>query len=177
MSIASEMKIFITRYGTYAQAAAAGSPVFAQTILSAAALESGFGKSSLATKSNNFFGIKADKAWTGRKVTYPTKEQRPDGSEYTVNASFKVYDTPEDSFRNYVKFIQGPRYIKAGVTAASSPVQQFERLQAAGYATDTRYAQKLKNIYNSVSSWVVKNQGSTAAAAGTLLIFFCLLIF
>ena len=93
---------------------------------------------------------------------------------YTVNAAFRHYDTAEASFRNYVKFIQGPRYVKAGVTKAQSPQEQFEKIHAAGYATDVAYSNKLKNIFNSVKSWAVKNPVKAAGSGlATALVFFC----
>lgn len=152
--IAVRMDIFIKKYGAAAIKAAAGTKIFPETILTAAALESAYGNSKLSANYNNFFGIKADPSWKGKFVTLSTREEDKAGKVYFVNAKFRHYDTPQQSFANYVAFVQGPRYIKAGVTTSINPQQQFERLKAAGYATDSKYFEKLKGIFNSVKSFV-----------------------
>jgi peptidoglycan hydrolase FlgJ len=169
--MATKMEIFGQKYGAAAANAAAGSPVFMETILTAAAHESGFGQSKLAAVHNNFFGIKAGKRWKGNVVSYSTGEQTKDGKKYHVVAKFRSYPSAEVSFKDYVKLITGPRYTKAGVSNASSPAEQFKRLQAAGYATDVNYANKLIKLYNSVENWVVNNpEKAVAAGGGTLLL-------
>lgn len=133
-------------YDAYKQAAndaAAGTKVFPETILAAASLESGNGTSLLAFKYNNFFGIKAGSSWKGNVVKMATKEQDAHGKVFTVMAAFRHYNTPKDSFANYVKFISGTRYIAAGVLSSTTPQEQFAALQKAGYATDIKYAEKL----------------------------------
>ncbi|MEO5889739.1 MAG: glucosaminidase domain-containing protein [Ferruginibacter sp.] len=177
MSNATAIKMngFISRYGIAAKNAAAGSNIFPETILTAAALESGYGESALSAKYNNFFGIKADSSWKGKYILYSTKEEDSSGKTYTVNAKFRVYDSAQESFSNYVKFVSGPRYIKAGVTVATTPIEQFAKLKAAGYATSSKYVEMLTSIYKSVSSWVVTNSvatGSIGTIAFAGLIFF-----
>lgn len=165
---------FIAKYGNYAKAAAAGTPIFAETILTAAAAESSYGKSQLSAKYNNFFGIKADPSWKGKKIVFSTKEQKKDGSVYVVQAAFRHYDTPAESFINYVKFISGPRYVKAGVTTAKNPQEQFKKIQAAGYATDIKYSEKLISIFNGIKDWTKAYPIAAAATTGTAtaLLFF-----
>ena len=126
-----------------AENAATGSKIFPATILAAAALESGNGKSLLASKYNNFFGIKTDASWKGKTISLDTKEQDKTGKVFTIKAPFRWYDSPEDSFRDYVHFVTGNRYINAGILSAASPVGQFACLHKAGYATDIAYAEKL----------------------------------
>lgn len=161
MSVVDKMNAFIAQYGAAAHNAAAGTTIFPQTILSAAALESGYGESNLSKKYNNFFGIKAGPEWTGKFVTLQTKEQDPNGKVSVINARFRFYNSPEESFRNYVKFISGPRYVRAGVLNATSPVDQFAKIKAAGYATDVKYVSKLTEIFSSVKTWLIENPGIT----------------
>lgn len=169
--MSQSMKNFIGKYGTAADAAAEGSPIFPETILTAAALESGYAKSKLAADYNNFFGIKKQKGdgWTGKVVSFKTKEQDKKGNVYWVIAEFRHYETPEDSFKNYVRFIQGPRYVKAGVTTAKDPVEQFKKIHAAGYATDTKYSNLLTSIFNSVKEWSIRYPGA-ATTGGSLAV-------
>ncbi len=138
-------KEFYDKYKAFADEAAQGTTVFPDTILAVALLESAYGKSVLAEKYNNFFGVKADPSWAGNKVTLPTHEEIH-GKMILVNADFRVYPTPKESFANYVHFISGPRYVKAGVLGAKSSSIQFEALHEAGYATDSQYANKLRNV-------------------------------
>ena len=113
----------------------------------------------------------------------PTKEQDKNGKIYTVNAPFRWYDTPTDSFKNYVHFISGARYIKAGVLTASTPAEQFAALHKAGYATDISYVEKLTAklaSFGSSISDLIKRIPSAAAAGGlvtSIAIFFLQLFF
>jgi len=43
-------------------------------VVAQAALESGWGESGLAKRAKNLFGIKADRSWTGQRVTLKTRE-------------------------------------------------------------------------------------------------------
>lgn len=168
--VSEKMAVFIGKYGSSAVAATMNTSIFPETVLTAAALESGFAKSSLSSVHFNFFGIKASAGWKGKTVLLPTKEQKKDGTVYIVNAAFRKYNSPEESFKDYVKFVQGPRYIKAGVTAAKSPTDQFDKIHAAGYATDIKYSDKLKSIYNSVKSWVTDNPAVVGSGLALLLV-------
>lgn len=165
------MEIFAQKYGAYAKAAAAGTSIYPTTILTAAALESGYGGSELARLHNNFFGVKAGKSWKGATVKMPTKEQKNNGQVYWVTATFRAYPTPEGSFKNYVELVTNKHYTSKGVSAAAGPLEQFAKLQQAGYATDVKYAAKLSSLFNSVKDWAVANPvKATAAAAGTGLL-------
>lgn len=167
---------FINKYYNFAASAAKDSGISPILILSQAFLESGGGKSTLAAKYNNFFGIKATPSWMGRKVNFKTKEQRPDGSEYTITASFRVYNSPADAFADHIKFLQtNPRYRKAGLFLnPNNYALQADSLQRAGYATDINYASKLKNISNGIVK-NLKNINPLKAGAAILPLIFLFL--
>lgn len=167
---------FNIKYRQAAIEATAGSKIFPDTVLSAAALESNWGKSVLSAQYNNFFGIKKGIGWQGRTVLMPTREQRTDGSWYTVNAPFRWYDSPADSFRNYVKFISGPRYVRAGVLNATSPVEQFIAIKNAGYATDVSYVDKLKKVLSSFGDFIQDSATGSATTLAGIAVFFCSLM-
>ena len=168
---------FIRKYYNFANAASKGSGISPILILSQAWLESRAGKSQLATKYNNFFGIKARKNWMGRKVNLKTKEQKKDGTEYEIIDSFRVYNSPADSFADHIKFLQtNPIYTKAGLFLnPNNYALQADSLQRAGYATDINYASKLKNIGNSFVTTLKKISPIKAGAAVLPLIFLFLL--
>ena len=145
-------KEFISKYYNFAASAAKDSGISPILILSQAFLESGSGKSILASKYNNFFGIKATTNWMGKKVNLKTKEQRKDGTEFIIIAAFRVYNSPTEAFADHIKFLQNnPRYKKAGLfNNPNNYALQADSLQRAGYATDINYASKLKNIGNEI---------------------------
>lgn len=148
---------FTEKFYPLAVEAAKGSPIFPETIISAAGLESNWNESQLSKIYNNFFGFKASRNWTGKTVSLPTKEEI-NGVLQTVSADFRVYDTPTDSFKDYVRLLQTSRYVNAGVTTAKDTIQQFERIAAAGYATDSRYSSKLSSVYYSIKSFFLKTR-------------------
>ena len=98
-------------------------------------LESDSGNSSLARKSNNHFGIKCKKDWTGDRV-YHT-DDAPD-------ECFRKYDSVEDSYEDHAEFLdKSPRYDKCFAYDADDYKNWALGLKAAGYATAPDYAQRL----------------------------------
>jgi flagellum-specific peptidoglycan hydrolase FlgJ len=136
---------FIAAYGPAAQQACHGTGLLASICLAQAALESGWGASDLTKEANNFFGMKAGTRWKGAVVTKATKEQLKDKSWVTVQAAFRKYATPADSFRDRVALFRGlARYQRLfQLTDAQTEARQ---LVECGYATDQLYSQKLMSI-------------------------------
>lgn len=98
-------------------------------------LESGAGKSELALKSNNHFGIKCYGGWTGETVI--AKDDIP-------NDCFRKYAKVEDSYEDHSLFLtQKPRYRKLFDLEITDYKGWATGLQTAGYATDKAYANKL----------------------------------
>ena len=61
-------------------------------------------------------------------------------------AQFRSYGSFEESFNDYVSFLQAnPRYAEA-LKVADEPQRFIQSLQEAGYATDPAYARKISNI-------------------------------
>lgn len=159
--------------------ASKGTPIFPDTVITAAGLESGWNTSKLSLNDNNFFGFKSSPSWNGDTVTYPTTEYI-NGKATTVWAEFRKYPSAEDSFKDYVRLLQTTRYVNAGVTTAKTPEQQFAALQKAGYATDPNYANKLTSVLNTIKSFfvdsstyiknVIADNPKISAAAGVGLI-------
>ncbi len=121
-------------------------------LLAQAALETGWGQRTFKTaegnNSFNFFGIKAHSSWQGDVAVVDTLEYRQ-GVAQKEKAKFRAYESPEQSLGDYVDFIKSnPRYQQA-VAMADNPKAYFQQLQAAGYATDPNYAQKILSVFNS----------------------------
>jgi peptidoglycan hydrolase-like protein with peptidoglycan-binding domain len=115
----------------------------ASVTLAQAVLESGWGKSTLSTKANNFFGIKGE--GPAGHVLMPTKEFL-NGKWVTVNAKFRKYDSPAGSFADHGKFLrENSRY--ANAFKHTDDAARFAReIHKAGYATDPAYSDKLISI-------------------------------
>lgn len=121
-------------------------------LVAQAALETGWGqrmiKTAKGTNSFNLFGIKANNGWQGDTAVVDTLEYRG-GIAKKEQAKFRAYQSPQQSLQDYVAFIQqNPRYQDA-VKASGDTKAYFEQLQAAGYATDPAYAQKIMAVYQS----------------------------
>lgn len=101
-------------------------------------LESGAGKSQLARRSNNHFGIKCGKYWEGRTVR---------ANDDAPNECFRAYRHPKDSYRDHSKFLRGgTRYAFLFKLKITDYKGWAKGLKKAGYATDPRYATRLINI-------------------------------
>ena len=140
---------FVSQLWPMAQRAAEKIGVNPEVIISQAALETGWGKHVL-NKANgetsfNLFNIKADKRWDGESTIVGTVEYR-NGVAIKEQAQFRSYESYQDSFNDYVEFLQTqPRYQRA-LQHTDNPERFIEELHKAGYATDPGYAEKIKRI-------------------------------
>jgi flagellum-specific peptidoglycan hydrolase FlgJ len=125
-----------------------GVVIFPSLMLAQSALESGWGRSGLTRRYNNFFGIKADKSWKGKSVKKFTNEYI-NGKKIRIKQPFRWYDSPKESFYDRNKFLlENKRYKHHGVFKADNPIEQAEALERAGYATEPNYAKKIsEDIY------------------------------
>ncbi|WP_110619830.1 flagellar assembly peptidoglycan hydrolase FlgJ [Thioalkalivibrio sp. ALE21] len=144
---------FVNRLGPLAEEAAEELGVDPSVLLAQSALETGWGQHMPSRgdgdPSFNLFGIKADRSWDGDAVSVGTLEFR-DGVAQREQARFRAYDGPERSFADYVDFIRSnPRYEKA--LQAGDDATYVRELQAAGYATDPEYADKILDLRERVA--------------------------
>ena len=112
------------------------SPIIAQAIL-----ESGWGKSSLASKYHNYFGLKCGGAWKGKSVNMATKEEFKVGTLTNIRDNFRVFDSMEDGVKGYFDFINYSRY--ANLRGVKDPEEYCRRIKADGYATSSAYVTNL----------------------------------
>jgi len=143
---------FVSRLSIPAQVASKESGISHQLIVAQAALESGWGQREIPTadgkQSFNLFGIKAGSNWSGPTTDITTTEYT-NGVAKKVQATFRVYGSYVEAIADYVKLLtNNPRY--ARVTAAGTPEQAAHALQAAGYATDPNYADKLVSVIQKI---------------------------
>jgi flagellar protein FlgJ len=151
---AMEKRGLVAKIAAAAQDTAHESGIPISYIVAQAVHESNYGRSGLATKSNNLFGIKAGNTWAGKFDLWPTWEVI-DGKSIQVQAKFRKYDSWEDSVKDWYRLISGPRYAKV-ITAgrAHRASDFFTELQKAGYATDPAYSAKLIGTLNSIGAMV-----------------------
>lgn len=119
------------------------SPVIAQ-----ACIESAYGKSKLAAKYHNYFGMKCGKSWKGNSVNLSTKEEYTPGTLTTIKDNFRVYDTMESGVKGYFDFISSTRY--SNLKSATTPKQYLEKIKADGYATSSTY---VNTNMNCITKW------------------------
>lgn len=101
-------------------------------------LESSSGKSPLALRSNNHFGIKCHKQWTGKR-TYHDDDKN--------NECFRVYNDPNDSYKDHSQFLMTRSWYDGLFELKEDDYVAWAKgLKAAGYATDKRYPAKLIDL-------------------------------
>ncbi|MCF7971129.1 MAG: flagellar assembly peptidoglycan hydrolase FlgJ [Methylococcaceae bacterium] len=142
---------FVRILSASAQKAAQELGVEAKTLLAQAALESGWGRGVIkmadGSSSFNLFNIKTHKDWSGKQVAKNTLEF-DGGIARQEKARFRAYESYQDSFNDYVRFIkENPRYQQA-LQQTEKAERYMHELQAAGYATDPAYAKKVMRIYH-----------------------------
>lgn len=115
------------------------SPIIAQAIL-----ESGWGGSALASKYNNFFGLKCGGSWKGKSVNMATKEEYTVGTLTDIRANFRVYDSIEDGVKGYFEFINYSRY--SNLKGVTNPEEYCRLIKADGYATSSTYVTNLMRV-------------------------------
>ena len=93
----SHQEVYIERFASTAVAEMYRSGVPASITLAQGLLESGYGRSELALKSNNHFGIKCHNNWKGGRVYH---------DDDAKGECFRKYDTPEESYRDHSDFLR-----------------------------------------------------------------------
>ena len=151
------------------------SGVLASVSLAQFILESGYGKSELAQKANNCFGMKkslsgntwSGSTWDGKSVyTKKTQEDDGTGKHYTITADFRKYPDVEKSIADHSAYLNGAkngsklRY--AGLKGCKDYKKAAKIIKAGGYATSTTYVSKLCSIIEKWNLTKYDKAGSTA---------------
>ena len=129
---------YIDKYTDIAMKEMVKYKVPASITLAQGILESGNGKSKLATKGNNHFGIKCHSDWKGK-----TMRQDDDAPQ----ECFRVYKDAEESYRDHSEFLKkSPRYASLFELKITDYKAWAKGLKKAGYATLPTYANVLINL-------------------------------
>ncbi|GEQ34447.1 glycoside hydrolase family 73 protein [Marinilactibacillus psychrotolerans] len=113
-------------------------------MMAQAILESNWGKSELAQREKNYYGIKGE-----NPSSYTTKEFEED-EWIEISAQFRSYDSLLESMEDYAKLLNngtewdGELYKE--VIEAPNYIESAEALQTAGYATDPDYPEKVISL-------------------------------
>lgn len=146
---------FVRQLWPHAEAAGRAMGVDPATIVSHAALETGWGRSmprlGNGQASFNLFGIKAAGGWRGGSAPASTLEYQGNTPARSVE-NFRAYDSLGSGVADYARLLTGsPRY--AAALNTGSDIGAFAgALQRAGYATDPQYASKLRAVATQVRS-------------------------
>lgn len=100
-------------------------------------LESGNGNSTLAREANNHFGIKCNTDWKGER-TYHDDDAKDE--------CFRVYNNPEESYRDHSEFLLRKRYSFLFELDRNDYKGWAHGLKQAGYATNPKYPDLLINL-------------------------------
>jgi flagellum-specific peptidoglycan hydrolase FlgJ len=128
---------YIERFKQIAIREMNNSGIPASITLAQGILESGNGNSELALKGNNHFGIKCTPEWKG-KTMLKDDDQKDD--------CFRVYKTPEESFKDHTEFLKRKRYAPLFELDKNDYRGWAAGLKEAGYATNPRYAELLISL-------------------------------
>ncbi|MCY1486810.1 Peptidoglycan hydrolase FlgJ [compost metagenome] len=133
-------------------------------LVAQAALETGWGKSIIrqqdGSSSHNLFGIKSH-GWDGKSARVLTTEYKG-GEAVKEAANFRAYESFQQSFHDYVSFLQNNGRYETALDSTANPERFVKELQRAGYATDPNYARKVAQIAKQMQTY------QTIAAAGSV---------
>ncbi len=122
----------------------------ASVTIAQAILESGWGRSGLASVDSNYFGIKCQSGRYGTLANgchdYRTQECTKAGTCFSTTATFRTYASMGHSFRDHGNFLKvNPRY--AGAFNYTTEANSFIwKVWKAGYATDPNYYTKVTTL-------------------------------
>jgi len=136
-SIKTPAESYIERFKNIAITEMNGSGIPASITLAQGILESGNGNSKLAKEANNHFGIKCTTEWKGETIL-----QDDDNKD----DCFRVYKSPEESFRDHTEFLKRKRYAPLFELDKNDYRGWANGLKTSGYATNPKYAELLISL-------------------------------
>ena len=149
---------FLSMFGPIAREENRISGIPASVTLAQAALETGWGKSTIGA-AKNLFGIKG----TGPAGTTSHQTQEwQNGGFITIQAGFRKYNTWLESIQDHTAFLQKTRYQNA-FKYTDNPDQFAREIHKAGYATDPEYSNKLIRLMNQYNMRQYNVVGATPA--------------
>lgn len=134
-----------------------------------AMLESSYGMSELAQKSNNHFGIKCSSGWSGK--TYYVIDDEIDENFEKKQSCFRAYEKSEESFIAHSDFLIDPKKEKRYGFLFSFGSRDYRSwahgLRQAGYATNPNYGDLLIRVIEDNELYKLDNAAETAGGPVT----------
>lgn len=162
---------FVEKVGKMASEDMKKSGILASITTAQAILESGYGSTELAVKANNIFGMKTSlsgntwggSTWDGKSVYQKeTKEQKEDGTEYSIMADFRKYGSIEDSLGDHSAYLlgamNGSKLRYEDLKGCLDYKRAAKLIKDGGYATDVKYVDKLCEI---IERWKLEQYDGT----------------
>ncbi len=124
-------------------------------------LESNSGRSRLAVKGNNHFGVKCHSSWEGKRLHHDDDARQE---------CFRKYEHPLSSFRDHSLFLfERNRYAGLFELKLSDYKGWARGLKKAGYATDPKYPHKLINLIETYELYNYDDFGNDFKYGGTVV--------
>ena len=127
-----------------------------ETVLAQGVIESGYGKSGLTVKANNFHGIKAGGNWSGEVIDMETEEEYASGRT-TIVDGFRKYPTVEAGWLGYGEFITSNSRYSEALKYPGDPRKYLQEIKNAGYATDSQYVSTVTEYIDKIEQ-IVKEE-------------------
>jgi len=126
---------YLNKYNALAVSEMKRTGIPASITLAQGMLESNYGRSTLAVKGNNHFGIKCHNNWRGARIYHDDNRR---------GECFRAYTSAEESYHDHSEFlVNGSRYRDLFSLSSTDYRGWAHGLKKAGYATDPNYAQLL----------------------------------
>lgn len=141
---------FIQKIGEAARKVGQENDLYASVMIAQAILESASGQSLLSKAPNyNLFGIKG--TYNGKGVSFTTQEDLGNGTLYTTQATFRQYQSYEESLKDYAKLLKeglagNASFYKGVWKNKAKTYQEATQYLTGRYATDSQYNQKLNGL-------------------------------
>ncbi len=126
----------------------------ASVTLAQGLLESAAGRSSLAVRGNNHFGIKCHSEWRGDTLLR---------NDDAANECFRSYATAAESFDDHSRFLLRKRYAPLFELSVTDYAGWANGLRRCGYATDPNYASRLIAIIERYALYLFDTDGGRGA--------------
>lgn len=132
-----DVQAYISKYSKLAKKEMRRNGIPASITLAQGLLESGYGKSELARKAKNHFGIKCTSNWKGR--TYYIDDDKP-------NECFRKYSSVKKSYLDHSAFLHRDRY----QSLFKLNIKDYEAwaygLKRCAYASNPKYPELLISL-------------------------------
>ncbi|WP_025729526.1 LysM peptidoglycan-binding domain-containing protein [Atopobacter phocae] len=147
---------FINQIAKPAMEIAKKKDLYTSVMIAQAALESGWGQSTLAKAPNhNLFGVKGE--YQGQSVTFDTLEDAGGQNYYQIKAGFRKYPNYDASLNDYAYILTGDdnpddwryNFYKGARRSNTKSYRDATAWLTGRYATDNGYAGKLNQIIES----------------------------